>query len=121
MRFPLQIRAPHGIVPESIRVEIRERAIRLDHLYGRITRCSVTVEGPGPHHRKGVHRVQLRLTVPGAEIIVNRRKDVDLCRAIHETFQAAVRRLHHHFQRLRGKGRKARTSLHLPEAWEVTT
>ena len=120
MFFPLQIRAPHEVVPENLRQDIRERASRLDHLYGRITRCCVSVEGPGPHHRRGIYRIQLRLTVPGAEIIVNRRKDVNLSRAIHETFQAAIRRLNHHVQRLQGKGRKARNSRYRDKAWMVT-
>ncbi len=83
MELPLQITAHDFALSEALEAEIRERAARLDTYYDRIIRCRVSVEAPvGHHHRGGPYKVRIDLTVPGAELVVNRQDDEDLLVAI---------------------------------------
>ncbi|HXG21699.1 MAG TPA: HPF/RaiA family ribosome-associated protein [Methylomirabilota bacterium] len=103
MELPLQITAHDFALSEALEAEIRERAARLDTYYDRIIRCRVSVEAPvGHHHRGGPYKVRIDLTVPGAELVVNRQDDEDLLVAIREAFDAIRRRLEDYVRRLRG-------------------
>jgi ribosome-associated translation inhibitor RaiA len=82
--------------------DIRERAAKLDHFFDRIMRCRVTVEGSGNHHRQGNYAVKIDLTVPGVEIIVEKRAATGLELALKDAFDTAARRLEDHVRRRRG-------------------
>jgi ribosome-associated translation inhibitor RaiA len=82
--------------------DIRERAAKLDHFFDRIMRCRVTVEGSGNHHRQGNYGVKIDLTVPGMELVVEKRTASSLELALKEAFDAAARRLEDHVRRRRG-------------------
>lgn len=102
MRFPLEIKTRHMSLGDSMEDEIRDRAERLEHFYGRITRCRVTVEAPGGHRGRERFQVRVDLHVPGAEIVVNRQKGTDPYVAIRDAFNAVTRRLEDYVRRRRG-------------------
>lgn len=73
MEIPLQITF-RGMAPSrAIEANIREKAAKLDEFYHHIMSCRVAVEAPHRHQRKGrAYVVRIDLTVPGAELVVNR-------------------------------------------------
>ena len=111
MRLPLEIVARQTALSESAAEEIRDRAEKLDQFYGRIMRCRVTVEGPGPHHRQGTYSARISLTVPGSEIQVNRQRGASVAEAVAEAFAAADRRVEDYVRRTRGFVKKHGTPL----------
>ena len=103
MQLPLQITAHDFPLSEAIEAEIRERAAKLDTYYDGIMRCRVVVEAPVGHHRGGgPYNVRIDLTVPGAELVVNRQADEDLPVAIRDAFDAMRRRLEDYARHQRG-------------------
>ena len=103
MELPLQIAAPDFPLSAAVEAEIREKAAKLEVYYDRILRCRVVVEAPTGHHRRGgPYTVRIDLTVPGAELVVNRQADEDLPVAIREAFAAMGRRLEDYVRQQRG-------------------
>jgi ribosome-associated translation inhibitor RaiA/cold shock CspA family protein len=95
MEKPLSIATHHLDLSPSAEAVIRERAAHLEHYFPALVSCSVTVEGPGRHHRTGgPFSVHIDLRVPGGEpIVVNRQEGEDLQLAVRNAFDAARRRL----------------------------
>jgi ribosomal subunit interface protein len=109
MQNPLQI-SFHGLdASEAVETRVRERVARLERHHGRITACRVVIESGHRHGRKGnLFRVAIDVSVPGAEIVVNRAPDrdkahADVYVAIRDAFDAADRQLAEHFRRRRGE------------------
>jgi ribosomal subunit interface protein len=102
MQLPLQITARDISLSEAAEDDIRAKAANLDTYYDGIMSCRVVVEGPVRHHRKGPFTVRIDLTVPGAELVVDRHADADLYVAIRDAFDAARRRLEDYARRQRG-------------------
>ena len=103
MELPLQITSHDFALNPGIEAEIRERADRLDTYYNRIMRCRVVIEAPvAHHHRGGPFKVHLDLTVPRAELVVNRQADEDLLVAIRDAFDAMRRQLEDYVRQNRG-------------------
>lgn len=103
MEIPLQITAHDFRLTPTVESEIRDKAAKLDATYERITRCRVVIEAPVGHHRRGgPFKVRIDVTVPGAELIVNRQEDDDLPIAIRSAFDAMRRRLEDHVRQQRG-------------------
>ena len=103
MQLPLQITAHAFPLSEAIEAEIREKAAGLDTYYEGIGRCRVVVEAPVGHHRHGgPYNVRIDLTVPGAELVVNRQTDEDLPVAIRDAFDAMRRRPEDYARHQRG-------------------
>ncbi|HLF95410.1 MAG TPA: HPF/RaiA family ribosome-associated protein [Planctomycetota bacterium] len=102
MQMPVEIRARGLTLTEDESARIRERAAKLERFYDRIVRVRVTVEGPGRHHRTGDHRVRMDVTVPGAEIVINRQSGKTVEEALREAFEAAGRRIEDHVRVSRG-------------------
>jgi ribosome-associated translation inhibitor RaiA len=78
MQVPLQITF-HDIDPsEAIEARIQERAAKLEEFCDRITSCRVVVEAPHRRNHKGrLYSVRIDLTLPGAEIVVNREPQLN--------------------------------------------
>jgi ribosome-associated translation inhibitor RaiA/cold shock CspA family protein len=95
MKIPLHITFLNIPPSDAIEVEIRKRAKKLDQFYRRLMHCKVTVEAVGKHKNQGhLYEVRIDLTVPGAEIAINRRhRHEDVYVVIRDSFEAAVRRL----------------------------
>lgn len=109
MQVPLQITF-HDIDPsEAIEARIRERAAKLEEFCERIISCRVVVEAPHRRNNKGrLYSVRIDLTLPGAEIVVNREPQLnhaheDVYVAIRDAFNAAQRRIQDYIRRRRGQ------------------
>mgnify|MGYP001420566677 CR=1 FL=1 len=133
MKIPLQITFRDMEPSAAIENNVREKAAKLDELYPDIMSCRVIVEAPHRHHHKGkAYSVRIDLTVPGAELVINRapkrlaatklshgaepEKDFaevhepskhaaheDIYVAIRDAFNAAGRKLQDFARRRRGK------------------
>ena len=83
-------------------------AARLEHTYDQIERCSVVIEVPHHHHRKGnTFRVRVEVTLPNRKIEVSRDPGInhaheDVYVAISTAFRAARRQLLDHARITRG-------------------
>jgi ribosome-associated translation inhibitor RaiA len=90
-----------GMEPSpSVEEIVRERMDRLARFHDRITSCSVVIEAPHRHGKKGkIYRVHVDITAPGEEIVTGRgsgeknhaHEDVHV--AIRDSFDAAQRQL----------------------------
>jgi cold shock CspA family protein/ribosome-associated translation inhibitor RaiA len=102
MQLPLQITVRDLSLSDAAENDIRAKADNLETYYNGIMSCRVVVEGPVRHHRKGPFTVRIDLSVPGAELVVDRHADADLYVAIRDAFDAARRRLEDYARRQRG-------------------
>ncbi len=104
MEIPLQITNRNLRLTDAIASEIRKRAEKLEKFHDRITRCKVVVESPHRHSHQGkLYNVQIKITVPGSEIVVKRNPHEDLYVSIRDSFSAARRKLEDYARRRRGE------------------
>ena len=103
MQRPLQVvirDIPHS---EAVDTHIREKVEKLESFYSHIIGCKVTIEYAGKHKHQGkLFNVRLDISVPGAELVVNRDLHEDLYVALRDTFDAGKRRLEDYGRRQRG-------------------
>ncbi|OGI43434.1 MAG: 30S ribosomal protein S30 [Candidatus Muproteobacteria bacterium RBG_16_64_11] len=103
MQIPLQITLRDMPPSEAVETRIREKAQKLDSFYDRIMSCRVVVESPQRHQHQGkLHSVRIDLSVPGAELVVNRVQHEDIYVAIRDAFNAIGRKLEDYARRQRG-------------------
>ncbi len=103
MQIPLQITLRDMPPSEAVETRIREKAQKLDSFYDRIMSCRVVVESPQRHQHQGkLHSVRIDLSVPGAELVVNRVEHEDIYVAIRDAFNAIGRKLEDYARRQRG-------------------
>ena len=108
MQMPLQITFRNMEPSAAVEERVRERMDRLDQYYDRIMSCRVVVEAPHRHHHQGkVFHVRLDLTLPQAELIVNRepeenRAHEDVFVAIRDAFDAMQRQVLDYVRKHRG-------------------
>jgi putative sigma-54 modulation protein len=114
MKIPLQITF-HGIDhSNALEERIRDKALKLEQIYDKITSCRVVVE---PHHRNtsSLHRkgepfhIRINVTVPGAELVAGRdpkdshiNEDVGV--AVRDAFDCMGRQLKEFVTRQRSGG-----------------
>jgi ribosomal subunit interface protein len=105
MPFPLQIQFLELPQSDAVEAKIRQKFEGLERFCGRILSCHVWVEKPEGHHRKGLlYDVQVRLTVPGEElVIVDQPPEDDVFVAIRNAFEAMRRKLQDYERRHRAK------------------
>src|SRR5205085_12684627 len=103
MKLPFELRQKDVTLTPALAQDIADRAERLEHFFDRITRCRVTVEGSGTHHRQGSYKVKIDITVPGAELIVHKHEASNLEAVLKRAFDAAARRLEDYVRKLRGQ------------------
>ena len=115
MKLPLQVKYRNLEPTPAIESAIRRQAMKLDRLHPRIVSCRVLIEWPHHHRRRNVgeYRVQVDVTVPGAELIANRASHKKVVKenlyvALREAFHTAGRELHD--KRCRQSGRVKRHS-----------
>ena len=103
MNPSLQITVRNLDLPKAIEADIREKAEKLDKFYEQIMRCRVVVEVPHRHRHTGIlYNVRIDMTVPGAELIVERKPNEDIYAAVRDAFDAARRKLEDFARRQRG-------------------
>lgn len=103
MQFSLHFTPKDLRLPKTIEQHIYDKAAKLPVFYPRILKCRVVLEGSVHHHRKGgPYRVRIDMSVPGAELLVNRHEHHDIRVAVRDAFEAAQRRLEDYAQCQRG-------------------
>ena len=104
MQRPLKITSRDFQLSQALEAEIREKAAALEIYYERLSSCEVTVRAPAiKHHRKGgPFEIDIRLTVPGRELVVDHQAKEELQPAIREAFDAARRQLEDFAREQRG-------------------
>lgn len=103
MQRPLQITFRDIRHSDAIESHIREKVEKLEQFYDRIIGCRVVVGEVRRHHHQGRWlNIRVDLTVPGAEIVINRDKAEDAMVAIRDAFDVARRKLEDHVRRQRG-------------------
>jgi ribosomal subunit interface protein len=113
MQVPLQIAfrdLPHS---DAIEAHIREKAGKLETFFDRIIACRIVVGMIQKHKHQGkLFNVRIDLTVPGAELVVNRDKAEDVYVAIRDAFDATKRKLEDQARRLNGDVKTHEIELH---------
>lgn len=92
-------------IPNSLVLEnhIREKTEKLQQFFQRINSCRVVVEVPQKHKHQGkLFGVRIDVSVPGKELVVNRKEDEDVYIAVREAFHAILRQLEKYVERRRG-------------------
>ena len=92
-------------VPNSTALEdhIRKRAEKLNHFYQRIHTCKIVIDFfQKSKHQGKLYNVRIDLTLPGKELVVNRKKDEDVYVAIRDAFKALERQLESFVHQRRG-------------------
>jgi ribosome-associated translation inhibitor RaiA len=104
MQRPLKIVSRDFPLSEAFEAEIREKPSGLEHFYSHLSGCEVTVCAQTiKHHRRGgPFTMQIRLTVPGKELAVDRQAKEEISQAIREAFAAAGRQLQDYAREQRG-------------------
>jgi len=93
-------------MPSSPALEdhIKKKVQKLAQYYNRINSFHVMIEIPQKTHHKGKQFcVKLDLTVPGRELVVNRKMNEDVYVAIRDAFHAMIRKLEDYTRRRRGE------------------
>lgn len=118
MQIPLQITFKNLDHSDAIEAELREKAVYLERFASDIMSCRVVVEAPHKHHHKGnIYHVSIDITLPGEEIVANRRPDEhqaheDVFVAIRDAFDNARRQLEDYVRKQRGKVKTHETLPH---------
>ena len=102
----------HGVARSpALEDDIRSRADKLHHFHPAITSCRVVVERPHQrHHQGGQFVVRLRVSVPGADVVVDHDHAEDVHVAVRDAFEAARRQLEEHAGRRGGRGKSHRAA-----------
>ena len=109
MRIEPEIAFRHIEPDPAIEKLILEGIDALESAFDRIMSCRIMIELPDRRHETGnLYHVRIDLTVPGAEIVVDRAPpehvaDEDLTRAIADAFDRARRRLNDFAAQRRGE------------------
>jgi cold shock CspA family protein len=110
MDAPLEI-AFHNLQPSpSVEAELRRHVDKLEHRFGRLVGCRVSVEKLHNQHRTGnLFEVHITLSVPGRDLAVSRQPQKarqhyahpDIHSSIRDAFDAAERQLEAYKGRIR--------------------
>ncbi|HVS14876.1 MAG TPA: HPF/RaiA family ribosome-associated protein [Thermoanaerobaculia bacterium] len=108
MDKPITISARNLELPPLLETQVREKAEDLARFYPRLVGCSVRLEGPGKHHRRGgPYDVTIDLRVPDGEPLLITRQSGELVEvAIKEAFEAATRKLQDFARLQRGQAKR---------------
>lgn len=93
---------------DSVRFAVQSHIERLEQLNARIISCDIVVSLPHKHlHKKSVYHVDIRMHVPGEDIIITREPEKesthhDVFVAISDAFDALERRLESYLDKRRG-------------------
>lgn len=109
MRSTPQIIWQNLSASEAIEANIRQHIAKLEKFSDRLGDCRVVIEVPHRHHHQGnIYHIQIHLTVPGEDLIINRQPPAqqahqDLDVAIGDAFESAERQLKEYMQRRRSE------------------
>lgn len=106
-QIPTQVSFRNMDTPMGVEEKILEKVAALERFHPRITGCRVMIERRHHRHWKGdLFHVSIHLTVPGAELVVNREpaqqgSHEELAVAIHDAFDEMRRQIDNHLGRQR--------------------
>lgn len=95
---------------EAVAGRVREKFMKLEKLFGRMTHARCVIEAPHRHHHKGnIYLVKLVIGMPGTEDLVisqsgeKNHAHEDIYVAVRDAFDAARRRLQDTVHKRTGK------------------
>ncbi|AFY96522.1 HPF/RaiA family ribosome-associated protein [Chamaesiphon minutus] len=107
MRLTPQIIWQNLTPSDEIEAKIRKHIAKLEKFSDRLSDCRVVIEVPHRHHHQGnIYHIQIDLTVPGGELIINppaQQAHEDLHVAIRDAFESAERQLKEYARQRRGE------------------
>jgi ribosomal subunit interface protein len=104
-----QIIWQHLSPSDEIETKIHKHIAKLEKFSDRLSDCRVVIAVPHRHHHQSnIYHVQINLTIPGGELVVNRQPPAqqiheDLHFAIRDAFESAERKLKDYAQQRRGE------------------
>jgi len=119
MQLPIEITFRDMERSDAVEAAVREKADKLERFYDKIMSCHVMIEAPHGHHHQGrLFQVRIDLTVPDAELVVNREhhhrdhSHEDVYVAIRDAFNAMQRQLQDYARQRRGNTKRHETPAH---------
>src|SRR5690606_26467589 len=113
METPLEITFRNLDHSDAEEAKVREKVVKLEQVYGRITSCRVMIEAVTRQSAKGkLSHVTIDVGAPGRQGVVDRnsgRKDrahQDVYVGLRDAFNAARRRLDDHSRKRAREGKK---------------
>ncbi len=112
METPLEIAFHNMPSSPDIEAEIRGQVGKLEHRFGRLTACRVSVDLLHRQHQTGnLYEVHITMRVPRGELAVSREPhrakekyaEPDIYVSLHEAFKAAARQLTEYKRKLKGE------------------
>lgn len=101
--LPVQITIRDLPNSPALESHIRKKAQKLNQFYQRIGSCRIVITIPQKHKHQGkLFCVRIDLTVPGKELVVNRKLDQDIYIAIRDAFNAVERQLENYSRKQKG-------------------
>src|SRR5687768_2352095 len=101
--LPVQITIRDMPFSSTLENHIRKKAEKLNQFYQRINSCKIVIHVVQKHKHQGkLFSIHIDLTVPGKEIVVNRKLNEDVYIAIRDGFHAIVRQLENYARKQRG-------------------
>jgi ribosomal subunit interface protein len=101
--LPVQITVRDMPTSQALENHLRKKAMKLNQFYHQINSCRIVIHIPQKHKHQGkLFSVCIDLTVPGKELVVNRKLDEDVYIAIRDAFNALQRRLENYARKRRG-------------------
>lgn len=103
-----------GMEPsDAVETAVRERAAKLDQFRADLMSCRVVVEHLNKHRQQGRQfAVRIDVTLPGAELSVDRVQHEDVYVALREAFDDMKRRIEDGVRRVRGDVKQHPRMLH---------
>jgi ribosomal subunit interface protein len=103
MNIPTEIMFHQLEHSDAVETAVQRWVARLEHIFDRITKCTVTVSQPHKRHRHGSEFcVNVVVEVPGGEIAATNMRHEDIYVAVADAFRAARRQLTDHIDTQRG-------------------
>jgi ribosomal subunit interface protein len=101
--LPVQITVRDMPNSPALESHLLKKANKLNHYYDHINSCRIVIHIPQKHKHQGkLFSVCIDLSVPGKDLIVNKKLDEDVYIAIRDAFHAVQRQLESYARRRRG-------------------
>jgi len=101
--LPVQITVRDMPSSPALEDHLRKKAEKLNQYYHRINSCKIVIHISQKHKHQGkLFNVSIDLSVPGKELVVNRKLDEDVYIAIRDAFHALQRQLENYARKRRG-------------------
>lgn len=101
--LPIQITTRDISNSKALEDHIRQKALKLSQFYHRIQRMNIVVEMAQKHKHQGkLFSVHVEMSVPGKELVSNKKLDEDVYIAVRDAFRALSHQLETYSNKRRG-------------------